>query len=110
MMAPSAMSLPIPGPIKSPRASVETVDCTLNLACTPETLHAHLDLSGPAPDAGDSVRLLVDHVSLANGETKQITGRAEIIRAGRFRRRLARFLGLFQILHLIEVGFDPKEV
>jgi hypothetical protein len=86
------------------------VPCRVTIGQTAESLHAHMEMDSVAINPGDIV-LLVDAPHAMDRSTDgEYHARAMVKRAGVLRQMLTRFAGLFQILELIEVGFEPKEV
>ena len=90
------------------RRTVE-VPCTLDIAQTPETLHAHAIPEGIEIHPGDVVIVHDAPARVGFGERILRPGRATVVRAGWTRRRLTRLAALFQLADLYEVGFLPRE-
>jgi hypothetical protein len=86
----------------------EVVPCTLDLERTHEHLHAHVDLMGFFPEAGDSVRVEVDGdlVRLEFGDQRHAASSAVVTRASPLRRWWTRFTGRFEFYELYDVGFE----
>jgi hypothetical protein len=86
----------------------EVVPCTVDLERTHEHLHAHVDLIGFFPEAGDSVRLQVedDLVRLEYGDRRTAESQAVVTRVSPLRRWWTRFTGRFEFHELYDVGFE----
>ena len=86
------------------------VACTIRVGQHADSLHAHMELDALEINPGDIVQLIEARPeSLGAGETVY-QARATVTRAGPLARALTKLAGFFQILELIEVGFEPKEV
>ena len=86
------------------------VPCRVMIGQTADSLHAHLEMDSVAINPGDIVQLVDAPETMNNATDVEYHARAMVKRAGAIRQMLTRFAGLFQILELIEVGFEPKEV
>jgi hypothetical protein len=88
------------------RRSIE-VPCTVDLAQTAETFHAHVDLRGIDVQPGDTVMVHEAPSHVSYGEHFVLERRATVIRAGYLRRWWVRFASRFEFSTLWEVGFSP---
>jgi hypothetical protein len=89
------------------RRSSINVPCTVDLAQTAETFHAHVDLRGIDVQPGDTVLVHEAPSHVPYGEHRALERRATVIRAGYLRRCWVRFTSLFELSTLWEVGFSP---
>ncbi len=85
------------------------VPCTVDLAQTHETLHAHFDVRGIDIQPGDSVLIHEAPSRIGCGEHCLLEHRATVVRAGHLKRRWIRFTSQFELSMRWEVGFsaDP---
>jgi len=83
------------------------VDCTVDVAQTVESLHAHVELDGLDVMPGDEV--LVHHAptDVAYGEHLVCKRRATVTRASALRRLLTRLTSRFELTLLYELSFSP---
>jgi len=84
------------------------IPCTLDLAHTAETLHAHVTLDGVDVGPGDTVFVHDAPAAIGYGEHVLCARRATVVRAGRLRRAWTRLAGSFELLSLFEVGFSES--
>jgi hypothetical protein len=89
------------------RGSSIEVQCTVDLAQTPDMLHAHVDLCGVHIEPGDTVLVHEAPTHIPFGERQVVTRRATVIRAGILRRWWTRLTGRFEFSTLWDVGFSP---
>jgi hypothetical protein len=82
------------------------VPCTVDLEQTSEFLHAHVDLDGVFPEAGDTVIVHDAPTTVAFGHREVHRRRATLIRAGRFGRWWAGVTAYAELTELYEVGFS----
>ena len=87
------------------RRTIET-GCTVDVAQTAQTLHAHVELDGVAVGPGDTVIVHDAPATVGYGERLVCARRATVVRAGPLRRAWTRFSGGFALLSLFEVGFS----
>jgi hypothetical protein len=83
------------------------VQCTVDLAHLPETLHAHVELSGIDIEPGDTVLVHEAPSHIGYGEHRVFNRRATVWRAGRLYRWWVRLTSGLQFSALWEVGFSP---
>ncbi|MFO1160324.1 MAG: hypothetical protein U1E60_15910 [Reyranellaceae bacterium] len=83
------------------------VGCTIDLANTADSLHAHVELDG-APEIGPGDRVLVHGAptALAHGETLVARRRATILRSAWLERVMVKTSGYFGLTGLLEIGFS----
>ncbi len=84
------------------------VPCTVEIANTFDSLHAHVDLEGVEVGPGDEVIVHGAPTKCAPGETIVVRRRATVIRAGLVDRLLAKAGGYLELTELYEVGFEGK--
>ena len=83
-----------------------TVNCTVDLECTHDHFHAHVDLEGVEVDPGDEV-LVHNTPSRVPYGTKQVfTSTATVQRASWLKRQIVKLTGGTEIHELYEVGFE----
>jgi hypothetical protein len=82
------------------------VECTVDIALTAESLHAHVTLNGLDVGPGDVVVVHDAPAEIAFGQQIVCRRRATVVRAGRLRRAWTRLAGRFELLSLFEVGFS----
>ncbi|MCA0304207.1 MAG: hypothetical protein LCH95_17515 [Proteobacteria bacterium] len=86
---------------------VQEVGCTLDLANTPDSLHAHVELDGsPAIRPGDRVLVHGAPTALAHGETLVTRRRATIERSSWVERLFIKIAAYFGLTGLLEIGFS----
>jgi hypothetical protein len=83
------------------------VPCTVDLAQLPETLHAHVELSGIDIEPGDTVLIHEAPSQIGYGEQRVFNRRATVMRAGRLYRWWVRLTSGVQFSTLWDVGFSP---
>jgi len=84
------------------------IPCTLDLAHTAETLHAHVTLDGVDVGPGDTVLVHDAPAAIGYGEHVLCARRATVMRAGWLRRTWTTIAGRFELLSLFEVGFSES--
>ena len=90
------------------RRTTLQVPCTVEIAQTFDSLHAHVDLHGVEVGPGDEV-IVHDPPGLPPaGETIVVQRRATVIRATWLDRILAKAQGYAELTELYEVGFEGK--
>jgi hypothetical protein len=82
------------------------IRCTVDVAHTADTLHAHVTLDGVDVGPGDTVLIHDAPAAIRYGEHVLCARRATVVRAGRLRRVWTRLTGAFALLSLFEVGFS----
>jgi hypothetical protein len=82
------------------------VPCTIEIENTFESLHAHVDLDGVLPGAGDEVLVHGDEVRVAYGEKVVLRRMATVTRANWIDRAWTRVLARLEITELYEVSFS----
>jgi len=85
------------------------VPCFVDIAQTPESLHAHAIPEGIDLRPGDRVLVHGAPSSIGYGEHLRVVRVATVIRAGALRRAWTRLTAVLQLLELFETGFQPKE-
>ncbi|HJQ58796.1 MAG TPA: hypothetical protein VJ890_17955 [Vineibacter sp.] len=90
-----------------PRSKVVEVGCDVDVACTADSLHAHVDLDG-APEIGPGDRVLVHEAPCRVDHGQQIVARrtATIVRASLIERLRTRLLSYRELSELYEIGFS----
>lgn len=90
-----------------PGRRTEEVDCSVEIACTPEELFAHVSLGGADVQPGDVVLVHAAPMEVAYGQRVDCARRATIVRAGWLTRTWMRLRGYFALSALYEVSFSP---
>lgn len=83
------------------------VPCTVDVAQTVESLHAHVELLGVDVGPGDAVLVHDAPTGVGYGERLVCSRRATVTRAGVFRRVWTRLASRFELTLLYEVSFAP---
>ena len=83
------------------------VDCTVDVAQTVESLHAHVELEGVDVMPGDAVLVHDAPTEIAYGERLVCRRRATVTRASALRRLMTRLTSRFELTLLYEVSFSP---
>jgi hypothetical protein len=86
------------------------VPCTVDIAQTPDTLHAHVTLDGVDIGPGDTVLVHEAPVAVGYGESLVCERRATVRTAGWFERLSTRFGSRFELATLYEVSFSPGRI
>ena len=82
-------------------------DCTVEVECSADSLHAHVTLAGDVEiRPGDEVTVLGEPIRPAFGETFTLERRAVVRRASPVGNWLTRLLGRFEIAELFESNFS----
>jgi hypothetical protein len=89
-------------------STTREVHCTLDVAQTPETLHAHVELFGIDIDPGDTVLVHGAPIALAYGDSLICERTATVVKAGALSRLWTRLTARFELEVLYEVGFLPR--
>lgn len=84
------------------------VACTVDIAQTVESLHAHVELEGLDVMPGDAVLVHDAPTKVAYGERVVCTRRATVTRASGWRRMWTRLTSRFELTLLYEVSFSPE--
>ena len=84
-----------------------SIGCTVDVAHTAESLHAHVDLDG-APDIQPGDRVIVHQAScdVAHGARSITRGVATIVRANWIERLWVRLAAYSELTTLYEIGFS----
>jgi hypothetical protein len=85
------------------------ISCTIDIAQTGRSFHAHAIPIGIDLRPGDVVQLHDAPASAAFGESVSGTCRATVLRANAITRFWTRATSLFSLTDLYEVGFDARE-
>jgi hypothetical protein len=96
-------------PMTRRRGGTIEVRCFVDVARTPETLHAHAIPEGIEIHPGDTVRVHGAPSGVRYGEQMRMDCMATVTRASAFRRAWTRFTAVFALVELFETGFQPKE-
>lgn len=90
----------------APRRTI-AVACTIDMAHTADSLHAHVDLDG-APEIWPGDRVIVHQApaGVAYGETSVSRGMATIERASWLERLWVRITAYRELSDLYEIGFS----
>ena len=86
------------------------VPCTVEIADTPEALHAHVLLEGFDVGPGDSVLVHEAPTRVDFGQHLTCSRRATVWRAGWFGRLWTRLTSRFELTLLYEVSFTPERI
>jgi hypothetical protein len=89
------------------RRSVD-VPCTVDIAQTVESLHAHVELEGIEVGPGDAVLVHDAPTRVAYGEHIVCGRQATVTRAGLLGRVWTRLTSRFELTLLYEVSFSPE--
>ncbi|KAA2238080.1 hypothetical protein [Salinarimonas soli] len=89
------------------RTKIE-VPCTVEIANTFDSLHAHVDLDGIEVGPGDEVIVHGAPTECPRGETLVVRRTATVIRANWLDRLKAKAEGYLEITELYEVGFEGR--
>jgi hypothetical protein len=84
------------------------VPCTVEIANTFESLHAHVDLDGIEVGPGDAVEVHDAPAIPPRGETIVVRRTATVTRANWLDRLRARAEGYVELTELYEVGFEGR--
>ena len=84
------------------------IACTVDVAHTAQTLHAHVTLDGVDVGPGDTVLVHDAPAAVGFGEHVLCARRATVVRAGWLVRAWTRLAGSFELLSLFEVGFSES--
>ena len=93
-----------PGRLRAHRVDVT---CTVDVAQTAETLHAHVELQGIDVGPGDSVLVHDAPTSIGYGERLVCDRKATVTRASWLGRLWTRATSRFELTLLYEVSFSP---
>lgn len=88
------------------RRSID-VPCTVDIAHTVESLHAHVELKGIEVQPGDSVLVHDAPTDIGHGQHIVCDRKATVVRAGWFKRAWTRATSRFELTLLYEVSFSP---
>lgn len=83
------------------------VPCTVDVAQTVESLHAHVDLHGIEVGPGDAVLVHDAPTDVGYGERVVLDRKATVTRAGALRAWWTRMTSRFELTLLYEVSFSP---
>lgn len=86
------------------------VPCTVDVAHTVESLHAHVELHGVDVGPGDAVLVHDAPAAVAYGEHVVCERTATVTRAGALRALWTRLTSRFELTLLYEVSFSPRRV
>jgi hypothetical protein len=87
------------------------VGCRIEIAQTPESLHAHVTLDRDiAIDPGDEVVIHGAPVTVRFGESLTMHRTATVIRAGLFKRMLMHLAGYVELTELYDVSFSDGRI
>jgi len=86
------------------------VPCTVDIADTVESLHAHVELKGVDVEPGDSVLVHDAPYDIGFGEHIVCDRQATVVRAGWLQRIWTRATSRFELTLLYEVSFSPTRV
>jgi hypothetical protein len=86
----------------------QRIPCTVDVADTVESLHAHVDLRGVEVGPGDAVLVHDAPTRVARGERIVCERTATLTRAGGLRAWWTRLTSRFELALLYEVGFSEK--
>lgn len=84
------------------------VACTVEVAHTSETLHAHVELDGVEIEPGDTVIVHDAPTQVAYGERVVCRRTATVERAGPLQRVWTRIASRFELTELYEVSFSQR--
>lgn len=84
------------------------VPCTIDIAQTVESLHAHVELEGVEVGPGDAVLVHDAPTHVPYGERIVCGRHATVTRAGMLERLWTRLTSRFELTLLYEVSFSPE--
>jgi len=87
----------------------EEITCSVDIEQSFDSLHAHAIPEGIDLRPGDRVIVHGAPSVIPYGETRTMTCRATVIRAGALERAWTEFSALFELAELYHCGFEPKE-
>lgn len=87
----------------------EEITCSVDIEHSFDSLHAHAIPEGIALRPGDRVIVHGAPTEVGFGESRRLTCRATVIRAGALERAWTEFSALFELVELYHCGFEPKE-
>lgn len=87
----------------------EEITCSVDIEQTFDSLHAHAIPEGVDLRPGDRVIVHGAPTEVPFGETRSMTCRATVIRAGAVARAWTEFSAVFELAELYHCGFEPKE-
>jgi hypothetical protein len=90
------------------RRTTLEVPCTVEIANTFDSLHAHVDLEGVDVGPGDEVIVHDAPTTCARGETIRVRRTATVIRGNWLDRLKAKAEGYLELTELYEVGFEGR--
>jgi hypothetical protein len=85
------------------------ITCSVEIEQSFDSLHAHAIPEGIELRPGDQVIVHGAPTDIAFGESRSLTCRATVIRAGAIERFWTEFRALFELTELYHCGFEPKE-
>lgn len=90
-----------------PPRAVETVNCTIEIENTFESLHAHVELHGTAPaEVGDEVLVHGDMIRVPYGQKITLQRQATVTRANWLDRQITKLTARLEFTELYEVSFS----
>jgi hypothetical protein len=85
------------------------VPCTIEIAHTWESLHAHVELDGVDVEPGDEVHVQGGEIVVPFGESRVLHRMATVTRASAPERLWVKLTGDFEFMELLEFSFSSGE-
>jgi len=85
------------------------VPCTIEIAHTWESLHAHVELEGIDVEPGDEVHVQGGEIVVPYGESRVLRRMATVTRASAPERLWVKLTGDFEFMELLEFSFSSGE-
>jgi hypothetical protein len=85
------------------------VPCTIEIAHTWESLHAHVELDGVDVEPGDEVHVQGGEIIVPFGESRVLHRMATVTRASAPERLWVKLTGDFEFMELLEFSFSSGE-
>jgi hypothetical protein len=85
------------------------VPCTIEIAHTWESLHAHVELDGVDVEPGDEVHVQGGEIVVPFGESRILHRTATVTRASAPERLWVKLTGDFEFMELLEFSFSSGE-
>ncbi len=85
------------------------VDCTIDIECSIDSFHAHVELEGDIQiRPGDQVLVHGDPIEVPYGERRQFVRRATVTRATWLEQQWTRLTAHFELTELYDLSFSGR--
>ena len=85
------------------------VDCTIDVECSIESFHAHVEFEGDTSlKPGDQVLVHGEPITVPYGEKRQISRRATVTRAGWLQQQWTRLAAHLEFTELYDLSFTDR--